>query len=136
MHLYLLLGLVLSLSQGVVLPVDGSGRILITDIGYSEDSSLWCSSLDVGTHESAWYLHPSRRSIADGDMIHSSGEADRGWQENRYYNGLRLRRDSVTIAEEGVLTCNIVGDSNTPVSVGVYYHSESMTTNRDLYHYD
>ena len=78
-------------------PVDGSGRILITDIGNSQHSSLWCSSqtLDVGTHESAWYLHPSRRSIANGDMINSSGEADRGWQENRYSNGLRLWRDLV-----------------------------------------
>ena len=39
-----------------------------------------------------------------------------------------LRRDGRVAsggrALEGVFTCNIPGDSNTPVSVGIYYPSE------------
>ena len=37
---------------------------------------------------------------------------------------VRLRRVSST-AEEGVFTCDIPGDDNTPRSLGVYYPSES-----------
>ena len=38
----------------------------------------------------------------------------------------RLRRVTAT-AEEGVFTCDIPGDNNTPRSVGVYYPSELLT---------
>ena len=53
---------------------------------------------------------------------------DRGWRRNRANDSedhqlVRLRRDSTT-AEEGVFTCNIPGDDNTPRYLGVYYPSE------------
>ena len=56
---------------------------------------------------------------------------DRGWLRNRAIDSeghrlVRLRRDTAT-AEEGVFTCNIAGDNNTPRSVGVYYPSELLT---------
>ena len=38
---------------------------------------------------------------------------------------MRLRRVSTT-AEEGVFTCNITGDINTPGYLGVYYPSELL----------
>ena len=38
---------------------------------------------------------------------------------------VRLRRFTGT-AEEGVFTCHIPGDNNTPRSVGVHYPSESF----------
>ena len=38
---------------------------------------------------------------------------------------MRLRRVSTT-AEEGVFTCNIAGDINTPRYLGVYYPSELL----------
>ena len=106
------------------IPVDGSGRILITDIGYNSTSALNCSSLDVGAQEGIWYLHPDAKTNLFNFAINHS---PRGWYENRDYHAVRLWRDSGTIAEEGVFTCNIVGDRNTPVTVGIYYNSKSMT---------
>ena len=41
---------------------------------------------------------------------------------------VRLKRHSIITAREGVFTCHIVGDSNTPISVGIYYPSESLWT--------
>ena len=55
---------------------------------------------------------------------------DRGWLRNRGLDSqghrlVRLRRVTAT-AEEGVFTCDIPGDSNTPRYLGVYYSSESF----------
>ena len=57
-----------------------------------------------------------------------SGGNDRGWVRNRDidsedYRLTRLRRVSAT-AEEGVFTCDIPGDNNTPRYLGIYYPSE------------
>ena len=127
--MYSLLGLNLRLDQRDI-PVDGSGRILITDIGYTVNSALLCQSSlvhsDVGKN---WYLHPTNKSTANSDRIISAGQSDRGWHRNRGPRVVRLWRNLTTTAKEGVFTCNIDGDSNTPVSVGIYYHSESMITN-------
>ena len=76
-----------------------------------------------------WYLHPTQLSTAVGDRIQSFDP--RGWSRNRGINQdehrlVRLKRHSAITAEEGVFTCHIVGDSNTPVSVGIYYPSESV----------
>ena len=64
----------------------------------------------------------------EGDRI-ASPPADRGWLRNRGSDSedrrlLRLRRGSRT-AEEGVFTCDIPGDNNTPRYLGIYYASES-----------
>ena len=64
----------------------------------------------------------------------------RGWRRNRgtvtvvvgsgTHRLVRLRRDDSAAmgdndrALEGVFTCDIPGDTNTPVSVGIYYPSE------------
>ena len=52
---------------------------------------------------------------------------DRGWARNRGNDSghrlVRLRRVSAT-AEEGVFTCDIPGDDNTPRSLSIYYPSE------------
>ena len=55
---------------------------------------------------------------------------DRGWSRNRDGGSegrrlVRLRRVTDT-AEEGVFTCNIPGDINTPRYLGVYYPSELL----------
>ena len=109
-----------------LIPVDGSGRILITDIGYDIRNALNCSSLDVhvDAQDGIWYLHPTAKTNLFNFAINYS---HRGWYENRDYHAVRLWRDSGTIAEEGVFTCDIIGDRNTPVSVGIYYNSKSMT---------
>ena len=69
-------------------------------------------------------------STDDGDRIVSTGRNTpdpRGWYRNRGNDSdhqlVRLRRGFDT-AEEGVFTCDIPGDDNTPRSVGVYYPSE------------
>ena len=80
-----------------------------------------------------WYLHPTQLSTAEGDRILDTDP--RGWTRNRgirsISNGhrlVRLKRHSTITAEEGVFTCHIVGDSNTPITVGIYYPSESLWT--------
>ena len=125
--MYSLPGLNLRLDQRDI-PVDGSGRILITDIGYTVNSALLCQS-SHSNEGKYWYLHPTNKSTANSDRIISAEQSDRGWHRNRGSRVVRLWRDSSNTAEEGVFTCNIEGDSNTPVSVGIYYHSESMITN-------
>ena len=68
------------------------------------------------------------------DSYRIEGTDSRGWHRNRYniyydYRRVRLRRDDSVAsggrAVEGVFTCNILGDINTPISVGIYYPSES-----------
>ena len=52
---------------------------------------------------------------------------DRGWARNRGDDSghrlVRLKRVNTT-AEEGVFTCHIPGDENTPRALGIYYPSE------------
>ena len=114
------------------IPSNGSGSVIITDINPSENNNedaLICRSEVPILNGSNWYLHPTNMSTAEDDRIISS-PSDRGWHRNRDIDSeghrlVRLRRASDT-AEEGVFTCNIQGDSNTPRSVGIYYPSESL----------
>ena len=125
-------GLYLYLTQNWNIPLDGSGRILITDIGYSDSSALLCWSTYGNTGESNWYIHPTKESTAESDIINSSTTPYRGWYSNRYSHAghaVRLWRDPDTITEEGVFTCHNEQDSNSPVSVGIYYRSELMASN-------
>ena len=121
-------GLTLHLNVYTSIPTDGSGLILITDIGLVDAGALLCQS-DVAPDggNGDWYLHPTQLSTEEGDRIQSSD--DRGWSRNRNTNIhghrlVRLKRHSTITAEEGVFTCHVVGDSNTPISVGIYYPSE------------
>ena len=125
------------------IPNDGSGRIVITDInpdGNNDDVALFCQSqLSLSTGGN-WYLHPTQQTTDDSDRIGDSqtGHDPRGWIRSRAtittgITGTRrlvkLRRDDSVArggrALEGVFTCDIPGDSNTPVHVGIYYPSES-----------
>ena len=124
-------GLTLHLNGYDSIPTDGSGRILITDIGLVDAGALLCQS-DVAPYSGNgdWYLHPTQLSIAEDDRIQSYMHP-RGWARNRGLNSnghrlVRLRRRSIT-AEEGVFTCHVVEASNTPISVGIYYPSESVS---------
>ena len=124
--------------RGNSIPTNGSGHVLITDInlnGGSNEDALICQSgkLISGDGVGDWYLHPTEMGTDESDRIMSdrimSDILDRGWYRNRTIDsqGHRLailKRDSAT-AEEGVFTCDIPGDFGTPVSVGVYYSSES-----------
>lgn len=118
----------MSLSQRLLIPVDGSGRILITDIGHDESNSLTCSSWNLGAEGGNWYLHPTKKSTADRYKIIFSGAPEHGWYSNGNSAEVFLWRDSVTTAKEGVFTCKILGGDSGPVSVGIYYNSESITT--------
>ena len=113
------------------IPTDGSGRILITDIGDSNESALICTchsdvTENVGTSD--WYLHPTQLRISESDVISSTGTE--GWETNRATSDdgrvVRLMRVSDS-SKEGVFTCHISGCNNSPVSVGIYYPSECMT---------
>ena len=129
-----------TLSLGDPITNDGSGRIVITDInpdGDNDDDALLCLSelpLDPSVIGN-WYLHPTQQTTETSIRIQS--DDDRGWRRNRdtiTISGsgtrqlVRLRRDDSEAsggrALEGVFTCDIPGDTNTPVSVGVYYPSE------------
>ena len=119
--------------NGNPIPTDGSAHVLITDINPSGDNNndaLICHSeiplsgiIIVGD----WFLHPTQTSTSADDRIVSTDP--RGWNRNRGLDGdrhqlVRLRRADSAVAEEGVFTCNIRGDNNTPRYLGVYYPSE------------
>ena len=112
------------------IPTDGSGCVLITDINPTGDNdvdALICHS-ERNTFTSFggdWYLYPTERSTDDDDRIVESDP--RGWARNRGLDSghqlVRLRRTS-SAALEGVFTCDIPGDINTPRALGIYYPSE------------
>ena len=114
------------------IPTDGSGRILITDIFEVNADSLICVTDDPGTDISSdWYYDPTSPTTDPVVEIESDDE-DRGWLRNRGetsdgFRLIRLRRElSVTDSVEGVFTCVIAVDTGPPISVGVYYASESQ----------
>ena len=135
--LFILIGVTLSL-RGNSIPTDGSGRIVITDInpdGDNDEDALICQSEMPGIVGN-WFLHPTQQTMDESDRIESTDS--RGWSRDRatttigitgFGRLVRLRRDDSVAsggrALEGVFTCDIPGDSNTPVSVGIYYPSES-----------
>ena len=137
-------GVTLSLS-GSSIPTDGSGRIVITDIdpdGFNYEDTLICLSELQLNSGGNWFLHPTQQTTQDSIRIESFDP--RGWVRDRATITLvlqgvtdsrrlvRLRRDDSAAsggrALEGVFTCDIDGDTNTPVSVGIYYPSESHFT--------
>ena len=115
--------------NGISIPTDGSGHVRVTTIGDTNRNALICRSGKAISSSGNWYLHPTEMSTDDGDRIVSDvGGPDRGWYRNRATDSeghrlVRLWRDSDT-PEEGVFTCHIPEDINTPVSVGIYYPSE------------
>ena len=127
--LFILIGVTLRLRGYSSIPTDGSGRIIITDIN---EDALICQSDEPTSTGGDWYLHPTHLTTDISDRIPSSDS--RGWKRNSIFidqSGLRrvvrLRRDESVASEgralEGVFTCDI--PESTPVSVGVYYPSES-----------
>ena len=120
--------------RGDPITTDGNARIVITDInpdGDNEEDALICQSeLTTLPNGGNWFLHPTQQTTDDSVRVHSFDL--RGWRrdrativisatENRRL--VRLRRGN-SAALEGVFTCDIEGDTNTPVSVGIYYPSE------------
>ena len=126
--------------RGVSIPTDGSGRILITESdinlnGDNDEDALICQSERSisGDGVGDWYLHPTEMSTDSGDRIMNpvNRVPDRGWKRNRGYDSegrrlVRLKRASTT-PEEGVFTCNIPGDDNTPRYLAIYHPSESSS---------
>ena len=134
--LFILIGVTLIL-RGNFIPTDGSGRIVITDInpdGDNDEDALICQSEMPGIVGN-WFLHPTQQTMDESDRIESTDsrmEQDRATftiGNTGFGRLVRLRRDdrfaSGGRAIEGVFTCHIPGDSNTPVSVGICYPSES-----------
>ena len=133
--------------RGNSIPTDGSGRIVITDINPDGDSNnedaLICQSELVGLNVGNWFLHPTQQmtQLTDDGSVRIESNDPRGWRRNRAtviigptetVRLVRLRRDdSIAIggrALEGVFTCDIPGDTNTPVFVGIYYPSECVNS--------
>ena len=109
--------------KGNSIPTDGSGRILITDVGLSWADSLICDSdWTTSSASSNWYTNPVSQSTASGDRIVNSDS--RGWTRMRDpTNGIIRLRRYVANPQEGVFTCHIVEDPTSPISVGIYYAS-------------
>ena len=108
--------------RGDSIPTDDSGHVLITVSGLS------------GTGD--WYLHPSQLTADDDYRLQSNDVS--GWSRNKGpdsegHQPVRLRRVSST-AEEGVFTCDIPGNGDTPGGRGIYYPCElyyySITTSK------
>ena len=110
------------------IPTDGSGRILISDVGEGITDSLICVTDDPGTDPSSeWYYDPT--SPTTDAAVRLQSDDDRGWLRNRGttsdgFRLTRLRRDiSDPDSVEGVFTCDIAVDNGPPISVGIYYAS-------------
>ena len=122
--------MIFSLTGYDSIPTDGSGRVLITDInpnGDNNEDALICRSERNGFSDTFgnWFLNPTEMSTDGGDRLSHS---QNGWVRDRdldsdHRRRVILRRSSAT-ALEGVFTCAILDDINTPRSVGVYYPSE------------
>ena len=123
--------LTLSLEGYESIPTDGTGRILYSDIGEFSTNSLACRTDVFSTTDSNWYYNTDSLSTAEEDRIDLI-DRERGWSNSpAFENGLRLQRLLSTRFRgvdgnplEGVFTCEIVGDSDSPISVGIYYPSE------------
>ena len=134
-------GVTFSLTGNDPIPTDGSGRVRIFDIGYNDEDALICrSERNIFTSTVGnWFLHPTETSTDNGDpdddsdygdrIVNDYNRPDQGWRRNRGLDSghrlVRLRRVTDT-AEEGVFTCDIREEDNTPRSVGIYYPSESL----------
>ena len=110
------------------IPTDGSGRILISDIGEGNTDSLICVTDNRGNSTSSeWYYDPTSPTIDPAVRIQSTDP--RGWLRNRGttssgFQFIRLRRDVSETSVEGVFTCDIAVDTGPPISVGIYYACE------------
>ena len=109
--------------------IDGGTHVVISEInpdGDNNEDSLICrSGIPISEH-GAWYLHRTKMSIENSDEIVVTDP--RGWNrttdmDSEGHQLVGLRRGSAT-AEEGVFTCHIPGDKNTPISVGIFYSCE------------
>lgn len=109
------------------IPTDGSGRLLVTDIGTNNFNALVCkSNKSTTTSTSDWYYNPSSPSLDPNHRIIIE-VIQYGWIRNRVVdNGIvRLLRDSrVSNPAEGVFTCEVAEDLDSPISLGIYYASE------------
>ena len=125
--------------KGDPIATDGSGRIVITDINPDgdnvEDTLLCQSELLTLNARGNWFLHPTQQTtqLTSNGSIRIESDDPRGWHRSREElfserRVVRLSRDDSIAsggrALEGVFTCDISGDTNTPVSVGIYYPSE------------
>ena len=109
------------------IPTDGSGRILISDINGIRGDALICRS-DESVGRSRWYYNAVEQSTAETDILEIN-DRDLGWSVTRDFGIIRLRIFTNTPNRvEGVFTCEIEGDSESPISVGIYYASECCHT--------
>ena len=63
------------------IPTDGSGRVLISDIGEENSVALICITDDPGTSYGEWYYDPTSPTTDEAVRIQSTD--DRGWLRNR-----------------------------------------------------
>ena len=131
--------------RGSSTSTDGSGRIVITDINPDgnpnnlEHALICLSELLTLSDRGDWYLHPTEQTTqqTSNGSIRIESDDPRGWRRTRAtvtisgsetHRLVRLTRDDSIAsggrALEGVFTCDIAGDTNTPVSLGIYYPSE------------
>ena len=120
--------MILSLN-GRNISTDGSGRVNINDIAVGYGSSALICQSNVITGGGHWYLHPTEESTEEQDRIKDNSQ---GWfstttttsDNNQQVRQVRLRRATGPTAQEGVFTCYIPEDSDTPITVGIYYPCE------------
>lgn len=110
-----------------IIPTDGSGRIVVSDVGQNNFNALLCRSTHVtSTSTSDWYYHPTLPSIHSSDRIIVDDERQRGWTRTRDVNNgtVRLLRDEdIPSPLEGIFTCEIEEDPDSPIFLGIYYTS-------------
>ena len=118
--------------DGRNISTDGSGRVNVNDIAFGLGTSALLCQSNVTTGGGQWYLHPTEGSTEEQDRIK---DISQGWlstttttsDNNQQVRQVRLRRATGHTAQEGVFTCYIPEDSDTPITVGIYYPSELRT---------
>ena len=119
--------------NGEEISTDGSGRININDIpSFTDDGDPLICQSNVAIGNGQWYLHPTELTTEEQDRIKDTSQ---GWFSTRAITShnnqqVRLRRAVSSSAQEGVFTCYIPEDSDTPVSVGIYYPSKYWMYNK------
>ena len=121
--------LILSIADGNEnIPTDGSGRVLVTDIGKNNFNALLCQSTqNTSSSSSDWYYNPTAPSLHPNDRIVVGDDLERGWTRNRERGTVRLLRDQDVLSPlEGIFTCEIEEDPESPIFLGIYYASKQM----------
>ena len=128
--MYLYTGLEFLLNN-ILIPTDGSGRVLITDIKSTDTEALICRTPETAGGRTLWYLDHEDENVTSSDNAsHIPGDYFQGWKTRRNmvtsdgYKIKKLIRISDT-AVEGRFICGNFQKWESAIALLILYPSES-----------